>query len=72
MRDKTERQEGLDGGVRLVGTDETRILSEYEKLITDEAHYRSMAEATNPYGDGKTSDRVLELLDKLLSNQSRR
>jgi UDP-N-acetylglucosamine 2-epimerase (non-hydrolysing) len=72
MRDKTERQEGLDGGVRLVGTDETRILSESEKLITDEAHYRSMAEATNPYGDGKTSDRVLELLDKLLSNQSRR
>ena len=72
MRDKTERQEGLDGGVRLVGTDETRILSESEKLITDEAHYRSMAEATNPYGYGKTSDRVLELLDKLLSNQSRR
>ena len=72
MRDKTERQEGLDGGVRLVGTDETRILSESEKLITDEAHYRNMAEATNPYGDGKTSDRVLELLDKLLSNQSRR
>ncbi len=66
MRDKTERQEGLDGGVRLVGTSETRILDESEKLITDQSHYRSMAEATNPYGDGKTSDRVLQLLNRLL------
>lgn len=66
MRDKTERQEGLDGGVRLVGTDRERILAESERLLTDSAHYRSMAEAINPYGDGTTSERIVELLAKLL------
>ena len=37
MRDKTERQEGLEGGVRLVGTSEERILEESERLLTDDA-----------------------------------
>lgn len=66
MRDQTERQEGLDGGVRLVGTSEEKILSEAERLISDEAHYKQMAEAINPYGDGTTSKRIVELLVKLL------
>ncbi|MHC4878395.1 MAG: non-hydrolyzing UDP-N-acetylglucosamine 2-epimerase [Planctomycetota bacterium] len=67
MRDRTERQEGLDGGVRLVGTDQERILTESEKLITDESHYRSMAEAINPYGDGQTCPRIAEILANELS-----
>ena len=62
MRDRTERQEGLDGGVRLVGTDQDRILTEAEKLIEDESHYRSMAEAINPYGDGTTCSTIAEIL----------
>ena len=62
MRDQTERQEGLDGGVRLVGTNEEKILSEAERLISDETHYKQMAEAINPYGDGTTSQRIVELL----------
>lgn len=66
MRDKTERQEGLDGGVRLVGTDADRILSESEKLITDADHYRRMAEAINPYGDGQTCSRIADLLHQKL------
>ncbi len=66
MRDKTERQEGLDGGVRLVGTDEAKILSESERLLTDAAHYRQMAEAINPYGDGQTCPRIAGLLKMLL------
>lgn len=66
MREQTERQEGLDGGVRLVGTDEVRILEESERLISDEAHYRQMAEAINPYGDGTTSNQIVELLSKLV------
>jgi UDP-N-acetylglucosamine 2-epimerase (non-hydrolysing) len=65
MRDQTERQEGLDGGVRLVGTNEDRILSEAERLLSDEAHYQQMAEAINPYGDGTTSKQIVELLAKL-------
>ena len=67
MRDQTERQEGLDGGVRLVGTSEARILGESEKLLTDSAHYRQMAEAINPYGDGTTSTKIVDLLARFLS-----
>jgi UDP-N-acetylglucosamine 2-epimerase (non-hydrolysing) len=67
MRDQTERQEGLDGGVRLVGTSEERILSESEKLLSDDAHYRQMAEASNPYGDGTASTKIVNLLAGLLS-----
>ncbi len=66
MRDKTERTEGLDGGVRLVGTDPDRILAESHRLLTDDVYYRQMAEANNPYGDGKTSDRVVDLLTQLI------
>lgn len=66
MRDKTERQEGLDGGVRLVGTDEERILTEAERLIDDEAHYNQMAEAVNPYGDGTASREILRVLRSAL------
>lgn len=62
MRDQTERQEGLDGGVRLVGTNEDRILSESERLLSDESHYKQMAESINPYGDGTTSKLIVELL----------
>lgn len=67
MRDKTERQEGLDGGVRLVGTNADRILSEAEQLINDDAHYQQMAEAINPYGDGTTAKRIVDLLARQLS-----
>ncbi|MBC8290626.1 MAG: UDP-N-acetylglucosamine 2-epimerase, partial [Planctomycetes bacterium] len=66
MRDKTERQEGREGGVRLVGTSEERILEESERLLNDQAHYRQMAEASNPYGDGTASKQIAEILAKRL------
>lgn len=65
MRDQTERQEGLEGGVRLVGTNRERILLESERLISDSHHYQQMAEAINPYGDGTTSQHIVNLLTKL-------
>jgi len=67
MRDKTERQEGLDGGVRLVGTSEERIITESERLIQDAKHYRQMAEAKNPYGDGTAAKQIAEILADRLS-----
>ncbi len=70
MRDKTERQEGLEGGVRLVGTGANRIIEESERLITNDLHYRSMAEAINPYGDGQAAERIVSLLDNLLAGAS--
>ncbi|MCB1153090.1 UDP-N-acetylglucosamine 2-epimerase (non-hydrolyzing) [bacterium] len=67
MRDKTERPEGLDAGtVKLVGTDRARIVAEVSKLFDDKTAYRKMAEAKNPYGDGKASQRIADILKKRL------
>lgn len=66
MRDVTERQEGLDGGVRLVGTNPDRIIQESERLISDPEHHRRMAEAINPYGDGTSSRQIVDLLQRLM------
>ena len=65
MRDQTEYQEGLDGRVRLVGTDEARILSEAERLLSDDSHYLQMAEAINPYDDSTSSNQIVQQLAKL-------
>lgn len=63
MRDTTERPEAVDAGtVKLVGTDKALITSEAQKLISDNSYYLSMAEAHNPYGDGKACRRVIDQL----------
>ncbi len=63
MRDTTERPEALTAGtVRLVGTDEERILAEAERLLSDNDAYQVMARAHNPYGDGKASARIADAL----------
>ena len=66
MRDKTERVESLSGGVRLVGTDENRIFKEAERLLNDPAYYQSLAEATNPYGDGNSAAKIVTILEREL------
>lgn len=59
LRDTTERPEAVEAGtVALVGTDEDKIYNTAYKLLTDEAAYKSMAEAVNPYGDGKSAARI--------------
>ena len=63
MRETTERPEAVSAGtVRLVGTDRERIVSETERLLTDEAEYRRMSHAHNPYGDGHAAERIVEIL----------
>jgi UDP-N-acetylglucosamine 2-epimerase (non-hydrolysing) len=63
MRDTTERPEAVSAGtVRLVGTDEDRIVSEASLLLTDEQLYRQMSRAHNPYGDGKAARRITDVL----------
>ncbi|MBT2135217.1 UDP-N-acetylglucosamine 2-epimerase (non-hydrolyzing) [Croceibacterium sp. LX-88] len=63
MRETTERPEGIEAGTaRLVGTDEDRIVAEAERLLDDPAAYAAMARAHNPFGDGKSSARIVELL----------
>jgi UDP-N-acetylglucosamine 2-epimerase (non-hydrolysing) len=60
MRDLTERPEAVDAGtVKLVGTDERKIVQEAMQLLDDEKMYSAMAQAHNPYGDGKASGRIV-------------
>lgn len=59
MREKTERPEAVDAGtVKLVGTDEEKIVAETARLLDDPAEYQRMARTHNPYGDGKASQRI--------------
>ncbi len=63
LRETTERPEGVAAGaVRLVGTDRDRIVAEAARLLSDPDAYRAMATATNPYGDGRAAERILQIL----------
>ncbi|AXJ11247.1 non-hydrolyzing UDP-N-acetylglucosamine 2-epimerase [Arthrobacter sp. PM3] len=67
MRDNTERPEALEAGtVKLIGTDEERIVSEVTRLLHDSAHFAAMANAVNPYGDGKAAARTVAAIEELL------
>ena len=70
MRDTTERPEGVDAGtVKLVGADATRIVDSVSELLTDNAAYRRMSEAVNPYGDGHASERIVKAVNRFLDVQ---
>ena len=67
MRDTTERPEGVIAGtLKLVGTDEQTIYTAVRELLTDSAAYREMEHAANPYGDGKASRYIAEILESEL------
>ena len=70
MRDTTERPEALESGtVHLVGTNRDLIVSEVSTLLEDEAAYRKMSMAVNPYGDGQACRRIVGILDSIKSAQ---
>jgi UDP-N-acetylglucosamine 2-epimerase len=63
MREVTERPEGVMAGTaRLVGTTAANIIANVSSLLEDESTYALMARAVNPYGDGKATQRILNLL----------
>ena len=63
LRDTTERPEAVEAGtVKLVGTAYEDVLHETNRLLDDDEHYRSMAEAANPYGDGKACERIIKAI----------
>ena len=60
LRDTTERPEAVDAGtVKLVGTEYDDVLRETSLLLDDSKYYQSMAEAANPYGDGRACERII-------------
>jgi UDP-N-acetylglucosamine 2-epimerase (non-hydrolysing) len=63
LREVTERPEGVDAGTAVVvGTDQERIVNVASELLTCADVYARMANAVNPYGDGKASERILAAL----------
>jgi UDP-N-acetylglucosamine 2-epimerase (non-hydrolysing) len=63
LRDTTERPEGIKAGtLKLVGTDEDVIYEETKKLLLDKKEYEKMSKASNPYGDGHASERIVDAI----------
>lgn len=63
LRAVTERPEGIEAGtVRLVGTDQNRIVSETRNLLDNPEPHAKMANAVNPYGDGHAAERIVQAL----------
>lgn len=63
LRDTTERPEGVEAGtLKLVGTETQAVAEAMEALLTDESLYQEMAQASNPYGDGKASERIAQAI----------
>jgi UDP-N-acetylglucosamine 2-epimerase (non-hydrolysing) len=68
MREVTERPEGVWAGtVKLVGTDRNKIYSEVQDLLENDSSYKAMAQAQNPYGDGRAALRIAEILKQALA-----
>lgn len=67
MRDTTERPEGVAAGtLKLVGTDEEVIYENFKLLLTNKDEYDKMSKASNPYGDGFASKKIVDILDSKL------
>ena len=65
LRDTTERPEAVTAGtVKLIGTNKEDVLAATTRLLEDQAYYKSMAEAVNPYGDGKAAKRIVSFILK--------
>lgn len=63
LRDTTERPEGIAAGtLKLVGTDAETIYKETIRLLTDKDEYDRMSQASNPYGDGHASERIVDAI----------
>ncbi len=71
MRETTERPEGVEAGTaKLVGTDAATIVTEISTLLDDTEAYEAMARAHNPFGDGHSSARIVELLANEIGHQA--
>ena len=67
MREKTERQEGVDSGtVFLQGSSKDMIVSKTLELLNDKNLYQKVSNTSNPYGDGNTALRVTKHLQEVL------
>lgn len=69
LRNETERMEGIEAGTaRLVGTDYDVLRSNLRELLDDNSVYEDMAHAENPYGDGESAKRIVNILVENYNN----
>ncbi|WP_420486124.1 non-hydrolyzing UDP-N-acetylglucosamine 2-epimerase [Gottfriedia acidiceleris] len=72
LRDTTERPEGIDAGtLKLAGTDEEVIYTLADELLSDEEAHAKMSKASNPYGDGEASRRIVEVIIQHFKNKTK-
>ena len=70
LRDVTERPEGIEAGtLKLVGTNKETIIKEASLLLDNSDEYLKMSLKSNPYGDGKASKRIVDILLKGETNE---
>ena len=68
LRNTTERPEAVNAGTaKLIGTNPLEIFKEASNLIVNEKEYQNMSNATNPFGDGKSSSRILNICKEYLN-----
>lgn len=71
LRDDTERPEAVESGTAvLVGTRKERIIETVDRLLTDRRAYDAMAQARNPFGDGRAADRSVDALRRFFGISS--
>lgn len=67
LRETTERAEAVTAGTaKLIGTNSLKIFNSAQELLTNKDSYKQMAEAINPFGDGKASERILGIVRRYL------
>lgn len=65
LRDTTERPEGVEAGIlRLIGTQEERIVSETRRLLCNPDELARMSAADNPFGDGHACERIADIIEE--------
>jgi len=71
MREKTERPEAVEAGtVKLVGSNEDTIVAAASRLLENENEYLAMARVHNPYGDGRASMRIADVIRSFFREKS--
>ncbi len=65
VREETERPEGIKAGTaKLVGTKYENIFNAIDLLVSNKTEYDKMANAVNPYGDGRASEKIVDIILK--------
>ena len=65
LRDTTERPEGVEAGTLwLTGTETESVATAMRELLTNQKKYLTMSQAINPYGDGRASQRIVDVISK--------